>query len=81
MITFLFVTAAVAVALWPSKKTLEKIIPNELQEVDSTVSFIEAVAALQVVRSRLDSTGELDQPSSDACNILTLGLSAGSHKK
>lgn len=81
MITFLFVCAAVGVALWPSNKTLDKILPDELRETDTSVTYLEAVAALQVVRSRLHATGELDEPSTDACNILTLGLSAGSQEK
>jgi hypothetical protein len=81
MMTFLFLAIAAAVALWPASKGLDSILPDELRETDDHVSYLEAVAALQVVRTRLDKTGELDQPSSDACNILTLGLSAGSHNK
>jgi hypothetical protein len=79
MITFVFLAVAVAVALWPSSKSLDSILPKELQKTDTPVTYLEAVAALQVVRARLSKTGELDEPSSDACNILTLGLSAGSH--
>ena len=79
--SFLFVCAAVAVALWPSKKTLDKILPDELRENETSVTYLEAVAALQKVRTRLSKTGELDEPSSDACNILMLGLSSGSDKQ
>ena len=79
MITWLIALAIAVVALWPPTKKQADFLPDALKPKTGGPSYIEAVEALQVVRSRLNATDQLDQPSSDACNVLMLGLVQGSN--
>ena len=81
MMTWLLAVAAAAVALWPTGKknavpSLELLVP--VDRPPAKTSYLEAVEALQKVRSRLTATAQLDDEQLEACNILTLALSAGS---
>ena len=85
MTTWLLAVAAAAVALWPTgKKTGGGGVPTylpspaELDPRPRPTSYLAAVEALQLVRSRLVHTNHLDEEQLEACNVLTLALSAGS---
>ena len=77
MITWLIALAIAVVALWPPNKKQPDFLPDSMKPKEASASYLDAVAALQVVRSRLHDTDQLDQPSCDACNVLLLGLVAG----
>lgn len=82
MMTWLLAVAAAAVALWPTNKK-SKLLPN-LQEFDTRPkpsSYLDAVASLQTVRTRLMHTNHLDEDQAAACDVLTLALSAGSDQE
>ncbi len=81
MITWLIALAIGVVALWPPIKKQDGFLPDAMKPQPGGPSYLEAVEALQVVRSRLNTTDQLDQPSSDACNVLMLGLVAGSNEE
>ena len=83
MMTWLLAVLAAAVALWPTGKQKDKAplyipSPAELDPRPRTTSYLAAVEALQRVRSRLVHTNHLDEEQLEACNVLTLALSAGS---
>ena len=83
MMTWLLAVAAAAVALWPTEKKPDKAplyipSPAELDTRPRPTSYLAAVEALQKVRSRLVHTNHLDDEQMEACNVLTLALSAGS---
>ena len=83
MMTWLLAVAAAAVALWPTGKQKDKAplyipSPAELDTRPRPTSYLAAVEALQKVRSRLVHTNHLDDEQIEACNVLTLALSAGS---
>lgn len=84
MLVYVLVAAAAVLLLWPANKartqpTLIPIVPPE-QTKRHSPSYIEAVQALQVVRSRLASTSKLEQEQQQACSVLTLALSEGSEQ-
>jgi hypothetical protein len=84
MMTMLLLAAAAAVLLWPAPKqdspyaslTVPSVPPPQPKEA----SYIEAIAALQVVRKRLAATDQLSEPQVEAVNVLTLALVAGGEK-
>lgn len=79
MITWILAVAAAVIALWPSKTKNPFQLPVELDEKkDDPVDFLEAFAALQVVRSRLIATDKLGQECFDACSVLAMALTEGS---
>lgn len=83
MTIWLLAVAAAAVALWPTgKKGTEGFSLADLAGLEpppkKTTGYLEAVEALQKVRSRLTATDLLDDEQLEACNVLTLALSAGS---
>ena len=86
MMTWLLAVAAAAVALWPTGKKTDKAplyipSPAELDTSPRPTSYLAAVEALQKVRSRLVHTNHLDDEQLEACNVLTLALSAGSDEQ
>ncbi len=85
--TILLIVAAAIVLLWPTNKKSDPILPTSIfennsgSEIEKTVSYLEAVAALQEVRLRLLKTGTMDEPSHDAINILLMSLVDGSGER
>lgn len=83
MMTWILAVLAAAVALWPTGKQKDKAplyipSPAELDQRPRATSYLAAVESLQRVRSRLVHTNHLDEEQLEACNVLTLALSAGS---
>jgi len=83
MMTWLLAVAAAAVALWPTGKKTDKAqvyvpSPLELDPPKRQTSYLDAVACLQKVRSRLVHTNHLEAEQTEALDVLTLALSAGS---
>ena len=82
MMTWLLAVAAAAVALWPTgkrdKAPLYVPSPLELDPPKRQTSYLDAVACLQKVRSRLVHTNHLEADQTEALDVLTLALSAGS---
>jgi len=85
MMTWLLAVAAAAVALWPTGKKnggggVPVYVPSplELDPPKRQTSYLDAVACLQKVRSRLVHTNHLEDEQTEALNVLTLALSAGS---
>jgi|AACY02.3.fsa_nt_gi hypothetical protein len=83
MMTWLLAVAAAAVALWPiGKKPSQRPIyipsPAELEPARRQTSYLDAVACLQKVRSRLVHTNHIEAEQTEALDVLTLALSAGS---
>ena len=82
MMTWLLAVAAAAVALWPINKK-SGLLPS-LETLDTKPkpsSYLDAVASLQTVRTRLMHTNHLDDDQAAACDVLTLALSAGSDQE
>lgn len=82
MMTWLLAVAAAAVALWPTgkKSAPSAYVPSTL-EIDPPkrqTTYLDAVACLQKVRQRLTHTNHLEDEQTEALNVLTLALSAGS---
>ena len=79
MTVWLLLAAAAAVLLWPSK--LPEQVPFLAQvPTDKGHSYIDAVAALQLVRQRLIDTQQLAEEQQAAVDSLTLALVHGSEK-
>ena len=82
MMTWLLAVAAAAVALWPTgkrdKAPLYVPSPLELDPPKRQTSYLDAVACLQKVRSRLVHTEMLDDSVAEALSTLTLALQHGS---
>lgn len=83
MMTWLLAVAAAAVALWPTGRKTDKApvyvpSPLELDPPRRTTSYLDAVACLQKVRSRLVHTDLLDDSVAEALSTLTLALQHGS---
>tara|TARA_B100001741_G_C16476964_1_gene562976 strand:- start:555 stop:809 length:255 start_codon:yes stop_codon:yes gene_type:complete len=80
MTTWLLAVAAAVVALWPMNKQSKDKSLFDFTDKKKTKSssYLEAVAALQTVRGRLVHTNHLEEEQEEACNTLTLALSAGS---
>lgn len=83
MMTWLLAVAAAAVALWPTGRKTDKApvyvpSPLELDPPKRQTSYLDAVACLQKVRSRLVHTNHLEDEQTEALDVLTLALSAGS---
>jgi hypothetical protein len=82
MMTWLLAVAAAAVALWPTGKKAapSAYVPSTL-EIDPpkrATTYLDAVACLQKVRQRLTHTNHLEADQTEALDVLTLALSAGS---
>jgi hypothetical protein len=82
MMTWLLAVAAAAVALWPTGKKAapSAYVPSTL-EIDPPkrqTTYLDAVACLQKVRSRLVHTDLLDDSVAEALSTLTLALQHGS---
>jgi hypothetical protein len=84
MITTLLLAAAAAVLLWPAAKQDSPYASSPVAygppPAPKPASYIEAVAALQLVRKRLVATDQLSEPQIDAVNVLTLALVSGGDK-
>jgi hypothetical protein len=85
MIVALLVVVAVAVLLWPASPPPANPFarPDSAKPapaVPRLTSYMDSVAALQTVRSRLAATEKLDADTQKALDSLTLALSAGSEK-
>ena len=86
MIVYALVCAAILCLVWPSSKKatapmldLDTLPPEQpVPYAPPETQYIEAVAALQVVQTRLHNTGQLDDDQRDAINTLALALTAGS---
>ena len=83
MMTWLLAVAAAAVALWPTGGKRDKApvyvpSPLELDPPRRTTTYLDAVACLQKVRSRLVHTDLLDDSVAEALSTLTLALQHGS---
>jgi len=82
MMTWLLAVAAAAVALWPTGKRDKAPVyvpsPLELDPPRRTTTYLDAVACLQKVRSRLVHTDLLDDSVAEALSTLTLALQHGS---
>ena len=83
MMTWLLAVAAAAVALWPTGRKTDKApvyvpSPLELDPPRRTTTYLDAVACLQKVRSRLVHTDLLDDSVAEALSTLTLALQHGS---
>ena len=83
MMTWLLAVAAAAVALWPTAGKRDKAplyLPSatEIDPPRRNTSYLDAVACLQKVRSRLVHTNHLEDEQTEALDVLTLALSAGS---
>ena len=83
MMTWLLAVAAAAVALWPTGRKTDKApvyvpSPLELDPPKRTTTYLDAVACLQKVRSRLVHTDMLDDSVAEALSTLTLALQHGS---
>jgi len=83
MMTWLLAVAAAAVALWPTAGKRDKApvyvpSPLELDPPRRTTTYLDAVACLQKVRSRLVHTDLLDDSVAEALSTLTLALQHGS---
>lgn len=84
MMTALLLAAAAAVLLWPAPKQdspyASSPVPYGPPPAPKPASYIEAVAALQLVRKRLAATDQLSEPQIEAVNVLTLALVSGGDK-
>lgn len=86
MIVYALVCAAILCLVWPMNKKatdlildLDSLSPEEpVPYAPKETKYIEAVAALQVVQTRLHNTDLLDDDQRDAINTLALALTAGS---
>ena len=83
MMTWLLAVAAAAVALWPTGRKTDKApvyvpSPLEIDPPKRQTSYLDAVACLQKVRSRLVHTEMLDDSVAEALSTLTLALQHGS---
>jgi hypothetical protein len=78
MLIGLLVTAAVALLCWPADKQIAS--PFVKPEKPAGATYMDAVAALQLVRSRLIATDSLGEDESKAIDCLTLSLVGGSDK-
>ena len=83
MMTWLLAVAAAAVALWPTGRKTDKApvyvpSPLEIDPPKRQTSYLDAVACLQKVRSRLVHTDLLDDSVAEALSTLTLALQHGS---
>lgn len=78
MTVWLLLAAAAAVLLWPSK--IPDANPFAVQEPKAGASYLDAIAAVQLVRQRLIDTQHLGDEEQAAVNVLTLALTAGSEK-
>lgn len=86
MMTWLLAVAAAAVALWPTqKKGGGRGLLDDLAGLEpppkKAGNYLDAVAALQIVRARLVHTDELSDEAVEALNTLTLSLAAGSDEE
>lgn len=88
MIFLLIIAAAVALLLWPEPKTatvkpapLPSIVVPAIPQPPKAPSYRYAIEAIASVRTRLISTGNLDEKATAAINELTLCLVAGSDKE
>lgn len=85
MMTWLLAVAAAAVALWPTGKKPGGFSLDDLAGLEPPPkragNYLDAVAALQVVRARLVHTDELSDEAVEALNTLTLSLAAGSDEE
>jgi hypothetical protein len=82
-LVWVLVAAAAVLLLWPSTKTQPPhILPVGPVEPPKrhAPTYLEAVAALQTVRSRLVGTSKLEEAQSKAIAALTLALSEGSEQ-
>lgn len=78
MILWILIAAAAVTMLWPSApKQKQDYVPDAAGPTVG-VGYIEAVASLQSVRSRLVQTDLLDESVSEALSTLTLALQHGS---
>lgn len=80
MLVMLLIAAACAILLWPAPPAG---ISNPFAVPASPKrgpDYMEAVAALQTVRTRLVQTGALDAEQQKAVDALTLALVSGSDK-
>lgn len=86
MTIWIFLALAGAIALWPRKKNDSPALrlpfdPNDKNKTQQKVRYLESIAALQKVRLRLVITDQLDEPSVDAINLLTMSLTAGNNQE
>ena len=85
MMTWLLAVAAAAVALWPTGKKTVGFSLDDLAGLEpppkKAGNYLDAVAALQIVRARLVHTDELSDEAVEALNTLTLALAAGSDEE
>ena len=91
MIFLLIIAAAVALLMWPEPKATVPATPKPLPlpsidvpaipQPPKAPSYRNAIESLASVRTRLISTGNLDEKATAAINELTLCLVAGSDKE
>ena len=88
MIFLLIIAAAVALLMWPETKAaapkpapLPSIDVPAIPQPPKAPSYRNAIESLASVRTRLISTGNLDEKATAAINELTLCLVAGSDKE
>ena len=88
MIFLLIIAAAVALLMWPDAKPasvktapLPSIDVPAIPQPPKAPSYRSAIESLASVRTRLISTGNLDEKATAAINELTLCLVAGSDKE
>lgn len=83
MIAYALIAAAAVALLWPSKKIDNKVIDlledkPVKQPERKHITYLDAVACLQKVSKRLESTQELEDEQREALEVITLALSRGS---
>lgn len=81
MILWVLIAAAAITMLWPATpKKRTEYVPDAAKPDDSEVAYLEAVAALQQVRSRLARTDCLAEEQIESINVLALALTEGSNQ-
>jgi hypothetical protein len=83
MIVWSLIAAVAIVLLWPKPRpkhvSLARLEQDVVErEVRHLPTYLDSVAALQVVQHRLKITELLDEEQSEAINVLTLALAQGS---
>lgn len=82
---YLIVLLGVAMLFWPSSKKAKSVydlpVDSAVPDPLRAVPFQEAIAALAVVRRRLEATEQLSDEEEPAIDTLTLALVRGSGKE
>jgi hypothetical protein len=78
MLIGLLVAAAAALLCWPANKQIANPFSKPAKPAGAT--YMDSVAALQLVRTRLIATDALGEDQSKAIDCLTLSLVGGSDK-